>query len=79
MGKGGVSVGGLVCFHALGFHGWVCQELPLEWAPGCFCNPQMGVWNARPSTLYAVFLFLECMGRDWTLVLEEIMVTSAQE
>lgn len=27
MGKGGVSVGGVVCLHALGFHGWVCQEL----------------------------------------------------
>lgn len=27
MGKGGVSVGGVVCFHALSFHGWICQEL----------------------------------------------------
>lgn len=24
---GRVSVGGVVCFHALGFHGWICQEL----------------------------------------------------
>lgn len=23
MGKGGVSAGGVVCFHALGFHGWI--------------------------------------------------------
>lgn len=21
------SVGGVVCFHAFGFHGWICQEL----------------------------------------------------
>lgn len=26
MGKGGVSIGGVVCFHALGFHGWICQN-----------------------------------------------------
>lgn len=64
MGKGGVSVGGVVCFHALGLHGLICQELHQTWflaasaihrwmceMPGHQpCMLPFYFWNARAET-----------------------------